>query len=323
MYLLIQIPCYNEETTLPLVLKEIPKEISGIDKIEIQIIDDGSNDATTQVAKEWGVKHIISNIQNKGLGISFRTGVENALNLGVDILVNTDGDNQYPSRYISELIQPILANQADIVVGNRQTSQIKHFSLIKKFFQWLGTKITIILSGEKEIEDAVSGFRAYSRNALIDINVTSRFSYVLDTTVQASRKRLKMVSIPIETNPPTRSSRLFKNIWEHIYKSGVDIIRVYAMYRPLRVFIGLGGILFFIGTVPILRFLYDYFFVDDGEGKIQSLIIGSIILSVSFNCFALGIIGDLMSRNRTLIEYVIREVKKSKIHEPEEKTNHS
>lgn len=310
--LIIQIPCYNEEATLPLVLAEIPQQIDGIDVIELQIIDDGSTDNTIKVAKKWGVHHIIRNKGNKGLGISFQKGLNHALDLGADILVNTDGDNQYPSRYIVDLVQPIVNGTAEIVVGNRQTSQVKHFSRLKKFFQWLGTKVTIILSGEKEVEDAVSGFRAYSREAMLELNVTSRFSYVLDTTVQSSDKRIKMVSVPIETNAPTRPSRLFKNMWQHIRKSAANIMRVYAMYKPLRVFIGLGVIFLLIGAIPIVRFLYDYFFVDGGDGKIQSLVIGSILLSVSFNCFALGVIGDLMSRNRMLIEYVLKDVKQIK-----------
>lgn len=312
MKLIIQIPCYNEEKTLPLVLQDIPKEISGIDKIELQVIDDGSTDKTVEVAKELDVQYIVQNIGNKGLGNSFRIGVNSALKLGADILVNTDGDNQYPSQYIAKLIEPILKGEADIVVGNRQTSQVKHFSPLKKFFQWLGTKITIFLSGEGAIEDAVSGFRAYSRAALIEMNVTSSFSYVLDTTVQAADKRLKMVSIPITTNAPTRPSRLFKNMWEHIFKSGIGIFRVFAQYKPLRIFWGLGGILFCLGSIPIFRFLYDYFYLGNGEGKIQSLIIGSILLSVGFNCFALGIIGDLMGKNRMLIERILNKLKNQK-----------
>ncbi|MFK7937246.1 MAG: glycosyltransferase family 2 protein [Saprospiraceae bacterium] len=315
--LIIQIPCYNEEQTLPLVLQELPAQITGIDVIEVQIVDDGSTDKTIAVAQKMGVDQIVRHIGNKGLGNAFRTGVNHALAQGVDILVNTDGDNQYPSRYIPALIQPILEQQADIVVGNRQTSQIKHFSPIKRFFQWLGTKVTIILSGEKEVEDAVSGFRAYSREALLELNVTSSFSYVLDTTVQASNKKLKMVSVPITTNLPTRPSRLFKNMWEHIRKSGIQVLRVYALYRPLRVFLGLGAILFLTGAIPIIRFLYDYFFVGGGDGMIQSLVIGSVLLSVSFNCFALGIIGDLLGRNRTLIEFTLKEIKKTNL----DKTN--
>ena len=312
MKLIIQIPCYNEEQTLPLVFAELPAKIDGIDIIETQIVNDGSTDRTLEVAKELGVDHIINNVGNKGLGNSFRIGMNHAIKQGADIMVNTDGDNQYPSRYISDLVQPILRGEADIVVGDRQTSKIKHFSPVKKFFQWLGTRVTKILSGEREVADAVSGFRAYSRAAMLETNVTSSFSYVLDTTVQASNKRIKMASVPIETNAPTRPSRLFKNMWQHIRKSGTDILRVYAMYKPLRVFVSIAIVLFIIGAVPIVRFLYDYFFGSGGIGKVQSLIIGSVLLSVSFNCLALGIIGDLMSRNRTLIEHTLKEIKDSK-----------
>ena len=312
MKLIIQIPCYNEEETLPLVFQDLPKAIPGIDVIETQIVNDGSTDRTLEVARELGVDHIINNVGNKGLGNSFRIGMNHAIKQGADILVNTDGDNQYPSRYIADLVQPILAGEADIVVGDRQTSKIKHFSPVKKFFQWLGTQVTKILSGEREVADAVSGFRAYSRAAMLETNVTSSFSYVLDTTVQASNKRIKMASVPIETNAPTRPSRLFKNMWQHIRKSGTDILRVYAMYKPLRVFVSISIVLFIIGAIPIVRFLYDYFFGSGGIGKVQSLIIGSVLLSVSFNCLALGIIGDLMSRNRTLIEHTLKEIKDSK-----------
>lgn len=310
MKLIIQIPCYNEETTLPLVIDTIPQHIEGIAVIETQIIDDGSSDRTIQIAQSLGVNHIIRNVGNKGLGNSFRIGLDNALAQGADILVNTDGDNQYPSSYIKDLVQPIIHREADIVIGDRQTSSIAHFSLIKRFFQWLGTRVTILLSGEKNVADAVSGFRAYSREAMIELNVTSSFSYVLDTTMQASNKRIKMVAIPITTNAPTRPSRLFKNIWQHIRKSALDMMRIFAMYKPLRVFVGLGLVLFVIGSIPILRFLYDYIFGHGGSGKIQSLIIGSILLSMSFNCIALGIIGELLSRNRALIEQILMKLKR-------------
>ncbi len=310
-YLLIQIPCYNEAETLPLVLSDIPRSMAGIEKIEIQIIDDGSTDQTVEVARAHGVHHVLTNIGNKGLGQAFQRGVDHAIKLGADILVNTDGDNQYPSQSIPILINPILERQAEIVIGDRRTSHVKHFSWTKKFFQWLGTRVTRLLSGDKTISDAVSGFRAYSKTAMLELNVTTDFSYVLDTTIQSSNKKLKMASVPITTNPPTRPSRLFSNMWQHIRKSTVDLLRTFAFYKPLRVFFGFGSILFLLGCIPIIRFLYAFFFIDGGDGKIQSLIIGSILLSVSFNCFALGIIGDLMSRNRQLMERVLKKVKES------------
>lgn len=309
--LIIQIPCLNEEATLPLVLKDIPLSIDGVKKIETQIIDDGSSDKTVEIAKDLGITYIVSYIGNKGLGNAFRFGIEHALNNGATILVNTDGDNQYKSSDIPKLILPILKGEADIVIGDRETKKIAYFSPVKKFFQWLGTKITGVLAGEKELKDAVSGFRAYSRDALVQLNVTSNFSYVLDTTIQAAHKKIKMVSVPIEINPPTRPSRLFKNIFQHIRKSSINILRVYAMYHPLRIFLWLGGISFFLGLIPIIRFLYDFFLMESGgEGKIQSLIIGAIFIIISSNLFALGIIGELLSKNRTLIEYILNDRKK-------------
>jgi len=309
MKLVIQIPCYNEERTLSMVLQGVPNEISGITSIKSQVINDGSTDKTVAVAIENDVDYILNNIGNKGLGNSFRIGMEHALKNNADILVNTDGDNQYPSKYISDLVAPIIKGEADIVIGDRQTSKIEHFSLLKKILQWLGTKVTLILSGEKEVADAVSGFRAYSRQAMLELNVTSSFSYVLDTTVQASNKKLKLVSVPITTNPPTRPSRLFKNIWQHIRKSSTDLLRVYSMYKPLRVFFWLGIVTFLIGAFPLGRFVFQYFLGDGGSGMIQSLIFGAIFISVSINFFALGIIGDLIGKNRTLIEYTLKEIK--------------
>ena len=308
MKLIIQIPCYNEEQTLPLVVNDIPKFIEGIDQIEIQIIDDGSTDNTLGIAKELGVDHIIENIGNKGLGNSFRIGMEHALNQKADILINTDGDNQYPSFYIPELIKPILKGEADIVLGNRQTNQIQHFSILKKMLQRLGTKITVFLSGETDLEDAVSGFRAYSRQAMLELNVTSQFSYVLDTTVQASNKRIKMVSIPITTNAPTRDSRLFKNIWQHIRKSSVDLLRVYSMYYPLRVFLYLALLSFVFGLIPFIRFIY-YYLEDNAQGKVQSLILGSLMISISINLFALGILSDIIHKNKILVERILKKLK--------------
>lgn len=272
------------------------------------IIDDGSSDKTIAVALENKVDHVLKNVGNKGLGISFRTGLDNALKLGADILVNTDGDNQYPSKYIKDLVKPIIDGEADITVGNRQTSKIKHFSIIKKFFQWLGTKVTQILSGERKMEDAVSGFRAYSKQAMKELNITSDFSYVLDTTVQAAKKKIKMVSVPISTNAPTRPSRLFKNIWQHIRKSGTDIIRVYSMYQPLRIFLWMGGLSFLVGLIPIIRFII-FFLNNDASGKVQSLILGVMFIIISVNFFALGIIGDLLSKNRKLIEQLAKRQK--------------
>ncbi len=319
MKLVIQIPCYNEEMTIADVLSELPDVIPGISSIETVVIDDGSTDNTIARARANGVDYVIKNIGNKGLGNTFRIGVDFALRIGADILVNTDGDNQYPGSYIEPLVLPILEGHSDIVVGNRQTDSISHFSVTKKFFQRLGTLLTRLLSGGDLVEDAVSGFRAYSRAALIELNVTSEFSYVLDTTLQASNKKIKTSSVPIVTNAPTRPSRLFSSIWEHMWKSGKQLLRVFAMYRPLRVFISLGIFFGVIGSVPLLRFVIDYFYGSGGLGKIQSLVIGGVLISVSLNMFALGVIGDMMSKNRNLIEQVLSKTKAREI-ESEDKS---
>ena len=309
MKLIVQIPCYNEAKSIAQVISEVPNSIEGISSIELLIIDDGSTDDTVKIAQSLGVKHIIKNIGNKGLGISFNKGMSYAVNLGADILVNTDGDNQYPGKYIPALVKPIIDKKADIVVGDRQTRKVAHFSFLKKALQWLGTKVVIFFSGEKQISDAVSGFRAYSREAMLELNVTSKFSYVLDTTIQASNKRINIANIPISINKPTRPSRLFKNMWGHISKSTVGMFRTFAVYQPLKLFIGLGTILLIMGLIPIVRFLFDYYFQNDGSGKIQSLIIGASLISIAFNLYALGIIGDLLGRNRKLIEEALKRLK--------------
>jgi len=312
MKLIVQIPCLNEAATIASVINEIPREIEGVSQIEILVIDDGSEDETLEIARSLNVNHIIRNLGNKGLGITFQKGLQYALDQGADILVNTDGDNQYPGKFIPQLIKPILDKEADIVIGDRQTAKIKHFSIVKKMFQWIGTKVVILLSGEKQLKDAVSGFRAYSRESMLEINVTQKFSYTLDSTIQASEKRLKLKSVPIGINKPTRPSRLFGSMWEHIRKSGFGALRTFALYKPLRVFISLGSLFFIVGMIPLVRFLYDYFFASGGSGKVQSLVLGGVLITISFNLFALGIIGDLLGRNRKLIEDVLKRQKENR-----------
>ena len=301
MKLIIQIPCYNEEKTLVDVLKTIPKKIPGITQIERQIIDDGSTDKTIEVAKKYKVTHIVKHTGNKWLGYAFKSWVENALAEGADILVNTDWDNQYPSKYISDLIQPLLAWEADMVMWDRQTATIEHFSPLKKFFQWFGSSVVRYFSGTS-VPDSVSWFRAYSRDCLLRLNVTSQFSYAVDTIVQAGNKKLKVASIKIETNKPTRPSRLFKNMYHHMYKTGQILLRVYTMYNPMRLFFTLGYPFLFLGSIGILRFLYFYFINPVDTGKVQSLILSWVFLIIAVQFFALGIIGDLIAKNRKLIE---------------------
>ncbi|MCH8518284.1 glycosyltransferase family 2 protein [Candidatus Gracilibacteria bacterium] len=301
MKLIIQVPCYNEETTLGQVLAELPKKINGIDVIETMIIDDGSSDNTIDIANEYKVDYIIKHVGNKGLGNAFKSGIERALREGADIVVNTDGDNQYPGRYIPDLVQPIIVGDADFVMGNRQTKNIAHFSLLKKFFQWLGSLLVRFFSGTN-VPDSVSGFRAYSREALLRLNVTSDFSYAVDTLVQAGSKRIKIAYIPMTTNRPTRPSRLFKNMWQHMYKTFSILLRVYAMYHPMRMFFTFAGIFFTLGVLGVLRFIYLYLTIDGPTGHVQSLVLSGALLTIATVFFALGIIGDLISKNRRLIE---------------------
>ncbi|MCA9486749.1 glycosyltransferase family 2 protein [Candidatus Woesearchaeota archaeon] len=297
--LVIQIPCYNEEKTLPSVLADLPKKIEGIKEIEVQIIDDGCTDKTVEVARKHGC-HIVSYVGNKGLGVAFKTGMEEALHRGADILVNTDGDHQYPGKYIAELVQPILRGKADMVIGDRQTSKISHFSPIKKFFQWLGSSLTRFLSGTR-VNDSVSGFRAYSKEAMLQLNVVSTFSYVLDTIVQAGKKGLKVTNITITTNKPTRSSRLFKNIFQHMKKSGSNLVRVFVMYEPFKFFAYVSGFFIVCGLIPLLRYLW-FLFQGSGDGHIQSLLAGSVLLLSGVTLFGVGVLADLNAINRKLIE---------------------
>lgn len=309
MKLVVQIPCFNEEKTLPLVLSEIPKKIEGIDKIEIQIIDDGSTDKTVEVAKKFGVDRIISHKINRGLGISFSDGVEAALKAGADILVNTDGDNQYPGKYISDLVKPIISEEADIVIADRQTKTVKHFSSNKKKLQSLGSSMVRYLSGTG-VPDAVSGFRAYSRKSLMELNVLTKFSYCIDTIVQAGKKGLKVVSIPIEINKPTRESRLFKNTLEHVRKSSVNLLRLFAIYEPFKTFLIIGSLLAIPALFFMIRFIYFYLFIpSEARGHIQSLVFGSAFMVASVQMLALGILADLISVNRNLMEKILKNQK--------------
>jgi len=309
MKLVVQIPCLNEEETLPLVLGSIPKKIPGIESIEIVIIDDGSTDDTVKIAQAHGVTHIVRHARNRGLGRSFHDGIEHALELGADIIVNTDGDNQYPQRRITDLVQPIIAGHADIVIADRQTQNIAHFSPFKKFLQRFGSKIVNLAAGT-DLPDAASGFRAYSKEALLQLNTITRFSYCMETIIQAGNKKLAIVSIPIETNAPTRPSRLFTSMREHVYKSAAAIIRGFIMYKPYLIFGWLGGILFVVGSIPIARYFYLATVENNTRGHLQSLIIGSIVLIAAFLCLVLDIIADLIRINRILIEANLEHTKR-------------
>lgn len=315
MKLIIQIPCFNEEQTLPETIRDLPAEIEGIDSIEILIIDDGSTDRTVEIAKELNVDHIIRNTNNRGLAMSFSKGLDACLRLGADIIVNTDGDNQYAGGDIANLVRPIIAGQADIVIGDRQIDKIMHFSAFKKFLQKLGSLVVRQLSGT-DIPDVVSGFRAISRDAALRLNIISPYSYTIEMVIQAGRKKMAIAHVPVGVNPETRESRLFQSIPSFIGRQLSSMIRVYSMYEPLRVFFYIGASLFLIGAVPIIRFLYFYF-SGDGAGHIQSLVLGGVLLIIGFITFMIGLLADLISFNRQLTEITLEKIRKIELRDLE------
>ena len=307
MKLIIQIPCYNEEETLPLTLGDLPTAIIGVDSIEILIIDDGSTDRTVEVARENGVHHVASFSQNRGLAKAFARGINTCLALGADIIVNTDADNQYCGEDIPKLVEPILRGQADIVIGDRQTHSIGHFSTVKKFFQKHGSLLVGHLSN-MEVPDATSGFRAFSRQAALELNVISTFSYTLETLIQAGRKRLAVHSVPIRTNEKLRESRLFTSMFDFMRHSGSTMIRVYTTHEPLKVFLTL-AILFFAGSlIPFGRFLFFAMQGDTG-GHVQSLIFGMVCFFTGGFMASIGILAELISANRKLVEEILRIIR--------------
>lgn len=300
------IPCLNEEKTLPLVIKSIPKKIPGIKKIETLVIDDASTDKTYEVAKKLKVTYVLRHINNKGLAKSFVDGIDFCLEKGADIIVNTDGDNQYPQQDIPRLIKPILDGKAEIVIADRQTSKIKHFSPTKKILQKVGSWVVRQVSGVN-VPDAVSGFRAYSRDAASQMNIFTDFSYVIETIIQAGKKKIPVASIPIRINPKTRESRLFKGMWGHVKSSAATIIRIFATYEPLKFFSYAGGIIFSGGVILGARFLYFYF-GGNAAGHIQSLILASIFIIIGFQIFLIGLVADLIANNRKLHEKILRKL---------------
>ncbi len=306
--LIIQIPCFNEENTLAETIADFPKKIEGIDIIETLIIDDGSTDRTIEVANKLGVNHIIKNTKNLGLARSFRRGLDACLHLGADIVVNTDGDNQYAGGDIPKLVKPILDNKAEIVIGDRQTQKIEHFSPIKKLLQRLGSRVVRELSGT-EIPDVVSGFRAISRDAALKLNIISSYSYTIEMVIQAGKKNIAITHVPITINPKTRESRLFKSIPDFIGQQLKSIIRMYTMYQPLRVFFYIGLIFSTLGALPIIRFIYFYF-TGNGDGHIQSLVIGGVLLIIGFITFMFALLADLISFNRQLTEITLEKVRR-------------
>ncbi|TDT33364.1 glycosyltransferase family 2 protein [Naumannella halotolerans] len=307
MRLFVQIPCLNEEGTLPLVLSSIPKQIDGIDEIHVLVVDDGSTDRTIEVARSFGVVHFVRHARNMGLARSFRDGVDYAMAHGADIVVNTDGDNQYPQDRIADLVQPLIRGEADIAIADRQTKTIKHFSPFKKAMQSFGSQV-VNFAATTDLPDAASGFRAYSAEALIRLNVVTQFSYCMETIIQAGNKRLRIASIPVTTNAKTRESRLFDNIFQHMSRSGQAIMRSYVMFKPHAVFLTLAALFGLGAAIPFVRFLVLRLMGYDGN-YIQSLIFGSTMLTGALISVALLVISDMLRTNRTLLEDTLERLK--------------
>jgi glycosyltransferase involved in cell wall biosynthesis len=308
MKLIIQIPCFNEEETLPITFADLPKQIDGIDEIEYLIIDDGSKDRTVKVAKEIGINHIVNQKQNFGLAKGFMSGIDACLRLGADIIVNTDGDNQYSGFDIPKLIQPILEKRADFVVGDRETDKIAHFSSIKKKLQKLGSSVVRRAAGST-VADTTSGFRAYSRDAAMKLNVISDYSYTLETVILAGRQKIAVENVPIGTNDKLRESRLFKSMGSYIKKSGATIVRTYAQVKPLKIFGTMSVIMMFVGLAVLIRYLF-YYFIGDGNGHIQSLLLGVMLMLIGLQVGVFGLLADAVAANRKMNEELLYRIKK-------------
>jgi len=298
--LIIQIPSYNEELALPVTLSALPRKIPGIDSIEWLIVDDGSRDQTAEVAKAHGVDHVVSLPRHVGLATAFLVGLEACLKAGADIIVNTDADNQYCADDIPKLIEPILARRADLVIGARPIAEIQHFSLLKKYLQRLGSHMIRVLSNTN-VDDAPSGFRAMSREAAMRLHIFSKYTYTLESIIQAGQKGMAVTSVPIRVNAPMRPSRLIRSIPDYIRQQVLTMLRIYITYRPLRFFAIQGTVLVGAGTLIGLRFLY-LFFTTGGTGHVQSLILGALLIIIGFFLAVVGLLADLIAVNRQLLE---------------------
>jgi glycosyltransferase involved in cell wall biosynthesis len=308
MKLIIQIPCLNEEETLPATLSDLPREVAGFDTVEWLVIDDGSTDRTVDVARANGVDHIVRLTNNKGLANGFQAGLDAALKLGADVIVNTDADNQYDGRDVVKLVEPIVAGNADMVVGDRQVMTIDHFSPLKKSLQRLGSWV-VRQASQTTVPDTTSGFRAYNREAALALQVVSKFTYTLETIIQAGKMTVAVDHVPIRTNAQTRESRLFPSMWSYVRRNGVSIFRIYSMYEPLRVFMTLALIVGLIATAVWTRFFIAWV-QGDGAGHVQSLILGAVLFNAAVVLGALGIIGDLLSGQRIMLQRTFERVRR-------------
>ncbi len=315
MKLIIQIPCLNEAKTLEIALNDLPKHIDGIDEIEYLIINDGSKDDTVQVARNWGVNYVINFKNNKGLAKGFMAGLDACLRNGADIIVNTDADNQYNGDDIEKLVRPILDGKADIVIGERPIDETEHFSPLKKRLQHLGSW-TVRVASDTDMPDAPSGFRAYSREAALRLNVTNEYTYTLETIIQAGRNRMAMVSVPVRTNKELRPSRLFSSMFGYVKRSMVTILRSFMMYRPLKFFTIIGSIFFLIGLILGIRFLV-FFFSGAGNGHIQSLILATALILIGVQTFVIGLLSDNIASNRKILEDVQYHVRRMELEQHE------
>jgi glycosyltransferase involved in cell wall biosynthesis len=309
MKLIIQIPCFNEEATLPATIADLPRSLEGIDEIELLVVDDGSTDRTVEVAREQGVEHIVRLTNNKGLAAGFQAGLDACLKLGADVIVNTDADNQYSGADVGKLVAPILAGSADMVVGDRQVSQIEHFSGAKKALQGIGSWVVRRIS-ETEIADTTSGFRAYNREAALGLLVVDNFTYTLESLIQAGKMLVAVDQVEVETNPQTRESRLFDSTGAYVRRNALSILRIYARYEPLRVFATAGLVVALLALAAWLPFLLDWILNGDSTGHVQSLILGAVLFIAAIQLLALGVIGDLLAGQRVMTQRVFERVRR-------------
>lgn len=308
MKLMIQIPCLNEEDQLPAMLKTLPTEVAGFDEVEVLIIDDGSTDATIEVARRHGVDHIVALPMNMGLASAFQFGLDACLKLGADVIVNTDADNQYDSAYIDDLVAPVLAGAADVVIGDRDVSSIEEFSKLKIKLQLLGSSVVRLASGT-DVADTTSGFRAYSRSAALRLTVVSRYTYTIESIIQAGKTNLAVVSVPVSTNPAMRESRLFGSTWSYVRRNAFTIVRVFAAYEPMRFFGAVSGLFFTAAFVAFLPFLSDWIINGDRSGHLQSILLGAVFAIAGVQVAALAVVADLLAANRIVSQRALERIR--------------
>jgi len=317
MKLIIQIPCLNEAETLPATLADLPRTVPGVDAIEVLVVDDGSRDDTADVARAHGVQHVVQFRRHKGLAAAFAAGIDASLKAGADLIVNTDADNQYSGSDVAKLVAPLLDGTADVVIGDRNIRELRHMSLGKRVLQRIGSWVVRQVSGT-EVPDTTSGFRAYTRQAALQMTIVSEFSYTLESIIQAGKRRMAIAHVAVSTNPRTRPSRLFDNMGGYIKRSAATIVRIYAMYEPLKIFTYIGGLIFLVGMAISIRFLYYYFFTTPAlaDGKIQSLILSAVLMIVGFQVVLIGLMADVLAGTRKLLEDLLYRVRVMELERP-------